>query len=92
MTVSLTGYLRCATEAEAARVRAAIDMHIRLTLAEPGCISFELTPTDDPLVWRVAEEFKDPAAFEAHQARGAASDWARETKGITRDFKITGMP
>lgn len=92
MGVTLNGYLRCADEAEATRVRAALDEHIRLTRAEPGCVSFEVTPTDDPFVWQVAEEFTDPAAFDAHQARAGTSDWAVETKGIARDYKITGMP
>jgi len=88
----LTGVLRCANDAEAARVRAALPEHVRLTRAEPGCLSFDVTPTDDPLVWEVAETFIDPAAFEAHQARAGASDWARETAGIERDYTITGMP
>lgn len=90
MGVTLNGYLRCANEAEAARVRAAPDEHIRLTRAEAGCISFEVNPTPDPLVWAVAEEFTDKAAFEAHQARASASDWAKATKGIARDYTISG--
>ena len=92
MGVTLTGTLKCANEEEAARVRAALDAHILLTRAELGCISFEVTPTDDPLVWHVAEEFDGPAAFEAHQERAAASDWASQTKGIARDYTVKGMP
>jgi quinol monooxygenase YgiN len=92
MGVTLTGTLTCATEGEAARVRAALDEHVRLTRAEAGCVSFHVTPTDDPMVWTVAEEFTDPAAFEAHQVRASASDWAVQTKGIARDYTITGMP
>lgn len=92
MGVTLTGWLHCASEDQAARVRAALDEHVRLTRAEPGCISFVVTPTDDPMVWTVAEEFTGPAAFDAHQARAAASDWARLTAGIRRDYTVTGMP
>ncbi|WP_299280662.1 antibiotic biosynthesis monooxygenase [uncultured Tateyamaria sp.] len=92
MGVTLTGTLRCATAGEAARVRAALPEHIGLTRAEAGCVSFEVTPTDDPLIWDVAEEFTTPDAFTAHNTRAAASDWAIQTKGITRDYKITGMP
>jgi quinol monooxygenase YgiN len=92
MGVTLTGVLRCADETEAARVRAALNDHIRLTRAEAGCISFDVTPTDDPLVWTVAEEFTTPAAFEEHQVRAGASDWATETKGIAREYQIKGMP
>ena len=89
MRVALTGHLRCATRAEADRVHAGLDTHLRLTRAEPGCLSFDVPPTDDPLVWQVAELFTDRAAFEAHQARAAASDWARLTAGIARDYQIT---
>ncbi len=89
--VTLTGTLTCKTSEEAARVRAALEMHIALTRAEPGCLSFEVTATADPLVWAVSERFADTAAFEAHQARARATDWARQTAGIARDYKITSM-
>lgn len=92
MRVALTGHLRCATRAQADRVRAGLDAHQRLTRAEPGCLRFDVTPTDDPLLWQVSELFTDRAAFEAHQTRTAASDWARLTAGITRDYKITDTP
>lgn len=91
MGVTLTGTLTCDADAEAARVRAALPEHIRLTRAEPGCLSFEVIPTDDPMVWTVAERFTDPAAFNSHQARAATSDWARATVGIARDYKISGL-
>jgi quinol monooxygenase YgiN len=89
MTVTLTGRLICATAAEAARVRAHLPDHIRLTRAEPGCLRFDVVATDDPLVWQVDETFIDQAAFDAHQARTQASRWARETAGIARDFTLT---
>ena len=92
MGVTLEGYLRCATEDEAARVRAALPEHVRLTRAEPGCLRFDVTPTDDPLVWAVSEAFTDAAAFEAHQARASASAWAHATKGIARDYQTTALP
>ena len=91
MGVVLQGFLRCETDEQAALVRSALPEHVRLTLAEPGCVSFNVTPTDDPLVWRVAEEFTDPTAFEAHQTRAAASEWARQTAGIPRDYKVDGL-
>ncbi len=91
MGVILTGFVRCENDAQAAKVRAFVDEHIRLTRAEPGCVSFEVKPTDDPLVWFVSEEFVDSAAFEAHQARTKASDWAVETAGIPREYNVTGL-
>ncbi|MBW6507454.1 MAG: antibiotic biosynthesis monooxygenase [Rhodobacteraceae bacterium] len=87
MRLHLSGRLICASPAEAARVRAHLPEHIRLTRAEPGCVTFDVYPTEDPLVWALDETFIDQAAFEAHQARAKASDWARETAGITRDFR-----
>jgi quinol monooxygenase YgiN len=91
MTVVLTGHLRCDTAEQAAQVTLALPEHIRLTRAEPGCISFDVTPTDDPLVWAVDEEFTDAAAFDAHQTRTRASDWAKASAGIPRDFHVTGL-
>ncbi len=88
--VHLTGHLICACPAELATVEAQLPDHIRLTRAEPGCLSFEVSQTDDPMVWRVAECFTDRAAFEAHQRRVKASDWGRATAGIRRAYEITG--
>lgn len=66
--------------------------HIQLTHAEPGCLSFDVQPTDDPFEWIVAERFADQAAFSAHQARVRASEWGRATAGIERDYVITTEP
>ena len=87
-TVVLTGELRCADEEQAARVRSHLPRHIELSRAEPGCLSFEVTVTSDPLVWRVEETFVDEAAFAAHQERVAASQWGRQTQGIERSYEI----
>lgn len=53
-------------------MRAALPTHIALTREEAGCLSFEVTQTDDSLVWAVAERFVDAAAFEAHQTRAVS--------------------
>lgn len=72
----------------------ALPKHVDLTLAEPGCISFDVSPcpnTVNRLV--VAEVFKDQAAFEFHQTRNKASAWFQATLGIERNFNITsGAP
>lgn len=88
--VTLSGELRCADAAQAERVRAHLDEHVALTRAEPGCLAFEVSPTDDEMVWRVMERFVDEAAFDAHQRRVAASTWGRETAGIERSYVIRG--
>ena len=87
--IHLHGRLICATHAQARAVMMALPEHIRLTRNEAGCISFDVTRTDDPLIWQVEERFADRAAFAAHQARVAASEWGAQTQGITRDYTVT---
>ncbi len=87
MSFHLSGELICTTKDEAARVAQHLGEHIRLTRAEPGCLSFTVEPTADPLVWAIAESFTDATAFAAHQVRAAASLWARETAGIRRVYR-----
>ncbi|WP_373504605.1 putative quinol monooxygenase [Aestuariivirga sp.] len=87
--IHLSGRLICKDRAEADVVRRELPEHIRLTRAEPGCVTFEVTATDDPLCWQVAETFRDRAAFEAHQARTRASAWHVATAGIAREFTRT---
>jgi quinol monooxygenase YgiN len=87
-TIRLTGTLICSSEAERALVRQFLPEHIRLTRQEPGCLSFEVTQSADPLIWTVEECFTDQAAFDAHQTRTKASEWARQTAAIRRDYRI----
>lgn len=88
--VRLEGLLICTDEQQAETVRRHLPDHLRLTRAEPGCMAFDVTPTEDPLVWRVDETFASRAAFDAHQTRSAASPWARATAGIRRDYRLHG--
>jgi quinol monooxygenase YgiN len=86
--VRVSGYLRCAPD-EIGMVRAALPEHVRLTLAEPGCMTFAVTQdADDPCRWNVDESFRDAAAFEAHRARSAESDWGRMTAHLFRDISV----
>lgn len=88
LEVTLTGQLVCANPEEADIVRAHLPRHLELTRAEPGCISFEVRETGNPLVWQVDERFRDDAAFTAHQGRVAASEWGRATAGIERSYVV----
>ena len=83
------GTLTCRTEAEAAIVREHLPQHIELSRAEPGCLSFNVDPTDDPMVWQINESFADADALKTHQARAQASAWGLATKGIPRDFELS---
>ena len=86
--IRLRGHLICTTEDEVAAVTAHLPQHIALTRAEPGCLSFEITPTDDPKVFEVMETFRTRDDFNAHQTRTRASVWFEATRGILRDFRI----
>ncbi len=65
--------------------------HVARTRAEPGCISFSVASTVDPMVWQVDECFQDSSALKAHQDRVAGSDWGRVTAGIERRYAIHGL-
>lgn len=89
--VTLRGELICRSAEELATVRQHLALHISLTRSEPGCVSFEFRQSGDPLIWQVAEAFVDEAAFDAHQARVAASEWGRATTGIERRYVVDGV-
>lgn len=89
--ITLRGVLRCKTQAEVALVHRLLPDHIRATRAEAGCLSFQVTETDDPMVWTVEEAFLDRAAFEAHQACAKSSPWGESTAHIARDYTVTGL-
>ena len=86
--IHLTGTLTCATQDDAALVTRLLPEHMRLTLAEPGCLSFTVLPMNDGLTWAVDETFADGLAFDAHQARTVASDWGRATAHVLRSYQI----
>jgi quinol monooxygenase YgiN len=86
--VHLVGHLICRTAAEAELVARHLPDHIGQTRAEPGCVSFDVVPTDNPLIWSVAEVFDSRAAFESHQARVVISEWGRATAHITRRYIV----
>ncbi len=90
--VSLTGRLICSSQSEADTVNELLPVHVQLTRAEAGCLSFQVTPTEDPWIWTVAEQFTDLQAFEAHQLRVRASAWGQETAGIKREYRVDGLP
>ena len=83
--VSLTGRLVCRDMAEMLALLDHAQEHIEASRAEPGCLQFDLTQTDDPLVFAVAERFADAGAYAAHQARTRGSAWWHATADIARD-------
>ncbi len=88
--VVLTGHIGVPEE-KLNEVRAALPDHIRRTRAEPGCLSFDVVESKSmPGRFDVSERFADADAFEAHQKRAQASDWAKITAGIERHYTISG--
>jgi quinol monooxygenase YgiN len=90
--IRVTGRLICLGQTDVATVERMLPEHIRLSRLEPGCLSFNVDPTDDPMVWQLDESFADRAAFEAHQARTRASAWYAATAHLTRDFQVVASP
>lgn len=82
--VFLSGQLICSDHNEAAIVVQHLPLHLELTRAEEGCISFDVQPTQGSLVWQVEETFRDADAFRAHQERVPESAWGQATAGIER--------
>ena len=89
--VYLSGQLVCRDNDDVAIVVQHLARHVALTRNEAGCVSFCVSPTDDPLVWQVDERFRDAAAFKTHQDRVASSEWGQATAGIERRYTIEGL-
>ncbi len=86
--VVLKGYIDVPL-ARTGAVSSALPRHVDLTLAEPGCLHFEVTK-DSSIEGRfnVQEIFTDRRAFDAHQKRTASSPWAEITSGLTRYYDV----
>ncbi|NDW52253.1 putative quinol monooxygenase [Aliiroseovarius sp. PrR006] len=90
--IVLTGHIDVPEDRREA-VRAALPVHIDLTRAEPGCLSFLVVEDRcHPGRFNVSERFTDRTAFDAHQARMKTSDWATITAGIPRHYTVTEVP
>lgn len=88
--VTLSGYIVVENE-DLAAVKQALAEHKCLTLAESGCLVFDVTPTPgNPNRFDVYEEFVDRNAFEQHQARTKASPWGKITANVARHYQISG--
>lgn len=87
--IKLSGRLVCKSIEESNLVRHHLPEHMRLTKDEAGCVSFEVTETADPLIWKVEELFTNKEAFATHQVRTKASLWGSETRTIVREYEIS---
>lgn len=88
-TITVFGFISI-PEADLKAVLQALPEHIKLTLAEPGCLTFSVTPSNiDPRRYEVYEEFVDQQAFDYHQQRSLASEWAVVSKNVSRFYQGT---
>ncbi len=87
--IHLTGTLTCNSADDLKIVKTYLPEHIRLSREEPGCLTFSVTQTANPLVWQLDETYVDQAAFEAHQTRNRASVWWQVSQNLVRNFQIT---
>ena len=87
--ISLSGTMSCGAD-DISVVLAALPDHIRLSRAETGCLSFDISQdAANPGVFHVSESFVDQAAYEAHQDRTRASAWWQATQAFPRNFTVS---
>ena len=88
--IILEGYITVPLE-ELDEVRAALQTHIQLTNAEPGCLIFKVDEdAAEPGRFYLYEEFVDQEAFDSHQARVKASPWGQISQNVARSYEIRG--
>lgn len=84
--VALHGQLICADADQMMTALSLLPDHMDLSRAEPGCLRFDITQSEDPMVWSLSEVFADADAFAAHQVRTADSIWGHDSRNLGRDF------
>ncbi|WP_392340638.1 putative quinol monooxygenase [Moritella marina] len=86
--VILKGFIIVPT-ADLSAVKKALISHKELTRNEPGCLMFNVTPSEINFNrFDVYEEFINKTAFEQHQARVKGSAWAKATANVQRHYEI----
>lgn len=84
--IALSGKIICTNADQLKIVLEYLPEHIALSREEPGCLYFDITQTDDPLIWQVEELYTDETALKAHKNRLATSTWASKSTAIKRDI------
>jgi len=86
--IVLTGYIEIPID-ELDAVTAALEVHKKLTRAEPGCLKFNVRPDRDILGrYSVYEKFASQQAFDDHQERVKTSEWGRVSVNVERHYEI----
>lgn len=92
-TVILKGFI-LVPNSQREEIQLELVNHLRLTRAELGCITFQVTADPhNPARFNVYEAFIDRAAFDAHQRRVQSSRWGELTQSVERHYEVidTGM-
>ncbi|MGJ8678592.1 MAG: putative quinol monooxygenase [Akkermansiaceae bacterium] len=73
-------------------IRKALLVHIEVTRAEEGCITFQVNehPTEAGR-FDVYEEFVSKVAFENHQKRVRESKWGAVSQNVARSYEVEGL-
>ncbi|WP_163930484.1 putative quinol monooxygenase [Paraferrimonas sp. SM1919] len=86
--VKLSGHI-IVPQQQLALIKEALVEHTQLTLAEVGCIKFEVKQCElDNCKFYVDELFTDESAFNYHQQRVQNSAWGAVTKDVQRFYKV----
>lgn len=89
--IAISGRIFCANQIEAELLASLLEEHTRLTRQEPGCLSFHMSRTADPLVWLFDEAFDNHDAYQAHVSRTRTTPWHGATAHLRREVKTTGL-
>lgn len=86
--VVLQGYIEVPND-QVVMVKTELARHIELTKKEVGCIVFNVEQDiENQCRFNVYEEFKDDAAFSAHQERVKSSHWGTASKDVKRHYSV----
>jgi len=87
--VILQGYI-IVPEMDLKTVTRELVIHTKLTRAEEGCLTFEVTvEAENPNKFNVYEEFINQNAFDKHQLRVKNSNWGVATARVERHYQIS---
>ncbi|NNE58414.1 MAG: NAD(P)-binding domain-containing protein [Hellea sp.] len=71
-------------------IRRLLSEHKKATLAEPGCLRFDVfQDLGDKHKFHVFEAFKSEKAFQDHKARTAGTDWVKVSANIERFYTVS---
>lgn len=88
LMIILEGYIQVPTH-ELSLFKNALQQHIAATQQEPGCVCFRVNQDSErkEIFW-VYEEFIDQRAFDFHQQRSKASEWAKASQNCERFYEL----